>query len=335
MKKYDVYGIGNALLDMVYEVDDAILSALNIDKNLMTLIDEHEHHHIIEGLRQHKATYACGGSAANTIITAQELGAATYYACHVANDTAGNLFYHDLITKGVATNLTEHYRPAGTTGKCIVTVTPDAERSMSTYLGITSELDSQVINEQAVASSHYVYLEGYLVAADAARAAAVLTRDIAQQSQVKTSLTLSDANMVTGFKEGLHQILGNGVDLLFCNEQEALLFCDTEDFAIAKKRLLNYCKQYVITQGAHGACAYDGKQWHHIKPYSAKVIDTLGAGDTYAGAFLYAINHGFRFDDAARLANLAAARVVEKIGPRLDARELTQVRQTLSKTRTP
>jgi sugar/nucleoside kinase (ribokinase family) len=332
MKQYDIYGIGNALLDMVYEISHETLAELKLDKGTMALINEEQHNHLVEHLQGCKPVYSCGGSAANTIITAQDLGATTFYSCKVANDTTGKLYYHDLITKKADTNLTEDNRPDGLTGKCIVLVTPDFERTMCTFLGVTDQLDKTVINEQAIAHSRMVYLEGYLASSDVAKDAAVITRDIAKQHNIKTSLTLSDPNIVTHFRDNLSAMIGDGVDIIFCNEYEALTFCETDNIDIAQHRLKNHAKQFVITLGNQGAIAFDGKASYSLDAYPTNIIDSVGAGDTFAGAFLYAINDGADFRLAADFANLAAAQVVARLGARLSAPELEEVKKKVLNT---
>src|SRR3990172_5671368 len=159
---YDIYGVGNALVDLEFEVSDAQLRSLNIDKGVMTLIDQDRYEQLIDDLQGLKHAKASGGSGANSIITAQLLGAKTFYSCRVANDELGEFYYRDLHNKGVTTNLDENNRAAGITGKCLVMLTPDAERSMSTYLGISADLSAKELREQAISTSKFIYSEGYL-----------------------------------------------------------------------------------------------------------------------------------------------------------------------------
>lgn len=321
VKQYDLYSIGNALLDMVYEVNDTILDHLQLKKGTMKLIDETGHEAILHALQQTSPTYACGGSAANTAITAQMFGAKAFYASLVGNDTSGRLYYHDMTTKGIQTNLTEFNAPVGNTGKCIALITPDCQRTMATYLGISAEINTSILNERAIAASRYVYIEGYLVSHEASRQAAVMTRKIAKQYNVKVALTLSDQNMITLFRSGLDEMIGNGIDILFCNELEALTYTKTNSLVDAEKVLKKISKQYLITLGPEGAIAYDGEISRQFPEYKTKVIDSLGAGDTFAGAFLYAYTQGMEFFKAADFANLAASHVVAKLGPRLEPKE--------------
>jgi sugar/nucleoside kinase (ribokinase family) len=328
MKQFHVYGIGNALLDIDFEVADSTLSRLNIDKGVMTLIDEATHHHLLKELDGVKHLKACGGSAANTLYTMQQLGAKTYYSCKVGNDEAGDFFYQDLVAHGIQTNLHEGNRD-GVTGKCIVLVTPDADRTMNTFLGATSEFSKAHLSEIALKSAEYLYIEGYLVASTLGCEAAIIARQWAKQHHIKTAMSLSDPNMVTYFKEGLCAIIDNQVDILFCNEQEDLLFNETSSLVQAREALKKYAKVFVITLGAAGALIYNGHEFLHVAAHKVPVIDTVGAGDVFAGAFLYGITHGVGYYDAAELASYAASKVVSKFGPRLTEREIDDVREVL------
>jgi len=220
-------------------------------------------------------------------------------------------------------------RDSGVSGKCLVMLTPDAERTMNTYLGISSQVSDTELDETAIAASQYVYLEGYLVSGDSSRAAAVRLRQLAEQNGVKTSLTFSDPAMVQFFKDGLNEMLGERVDLLFCNEAEATSFTDTDNVDAALEALKPRCGSAVITLGADGALVWDGEQTHRIDPVPVKAIDSNGAGDMFAGAFLYAITHGHDFAAAGKLASAAAARLVSEFGPRLPAEVHQELRNAI------
>ena len=330
MAKYHIYGIGNALVDKEFEIDDRFFDDLSIEKGIMTLIDENELAQRLEVLndRYGLKKRACGGSAANTIIGASYFGAKTFYSCNVANDEAGDFYMQDMAAAGVDTNLGDD-RDDGITGKCLVMVTPDAERTMNTYLGITSNLEDKHIDEAALADSEYAYIEGYLVTSDNSRAAAIKVRELAEQKGIKTALTFSDPAMVQFFKEGLQEMIGDGVDILFCNEEEALLFADTDSLEDAMRFIQSKAKAFVITLGSKGAIAFDGTTMHVIEPNEVTAIDTNGAGDMFAGAFLYAITHGHDFSAAGRLASAASAKVVSQFGPRLDAEQHAPLKDVL------
>lgn len=316
---YHIYGIGNALVDKEFEVDDEFFRATQIEKGMMTLIEAEQLHTTLNTLDQRYGLKkrASGGSAANTIIAAAYFGANNYYTCSVANDEAGDFYVADIKAAGVDTNM-DGERSDGVTGKCLVMVTPDAERTMNTYLGISTELNAAHIDEQALAQSQYAYIEGYLVTSDTSRQAAIHVRQLARQHGVKVALTFSDPAMVQFFKDGLSEMIGDGVDILFCNEQEAKLYTGQEQLDDALQALQAVAQHVVITRGADGALIWDGQQQHHIAPHHVTAIDSNGAGDMFAGAYLYAICHGHDASAAGRLASLASAQVVSQFGPRLN-----------------
>lgn len=328
MKKYHVYGIGNALLDLDFEVSQATLKRLNIEKGVMTLIDEERHHFLLEELDGIKHLKACGGSMANTLFTLQQLGASTFYSCKIGDDEAGDFFYRDLISQGLHSNLHECTRE-GITGKCIVLVTPDADRTMNTYLGATANFSLDQISDFALKNAQYLYIEGYLVAQPSACEAAIYAKKMADKHNIRTALSLSDPNMVKYFRAGLLEIVGKQVDILFCNEDEAKLFTNTSNVGDAQEKLKDFARTFVITIGADGSVVYNGNECVHVPSYDANVVDTVGAGDVFSGAFLYAITNGYSYVAAADLGNYAASKVVEKYGPRLSDGEILQVKDML------
>ncbi len=326
MSKYHIYGLGAALVDTEIQVNDGDLAEFNIDKGVMTLVDEARQHELMDKLSGHlvHSKRAAGGSAANTIIAANYFGANNFYSCKVAADDNGEFYLQGLQDAGV--EYPREISPEqGITGKCLVMITPDAERTMNTYLGISESLSIAELHPEAVAQSEYVYLEGYLVTSETGRAAAIELRELAKSNGVKTSLTLSDPAMVQFFGDGLKDMIGDGVDLIFCNEEEALGFTQTDNLEAACEELKRYCNTFAITCGANGALVFDGA--NQIKVNSPKVtaIDTNGAGDMFAGAFLYAITHGHNFETAGNLATHAAAKLVTQYGPRLQAEQHAEI----------
>jgi len=329
-KKYDVYALGNALVDTEIEVSDAFLERMEVGKGLMTLVDEARQTELLTALKDEAEPrkQTSGGSACNTVIATRYFGGSGYYACKVADDATGDIFVNDLTAAGVDTNMNSH-RENGISGKCLVMLTPDAERTMNTFLGISSQVSESELDEAAIAASQYVYLEGYLVSGDSSRAATVKLRQLAEKHGVKTSLTFSDPAMVQFFKDGLTEMLGDGVDLLFCNEAEATSYTDTDNVDAALASLKSVCRSAVITLGAKGALVWDGTTTHTIDPIAVKAVDSNGAGDMFAGAFLYAITHGHDFAAACKLASAASARLVSEFGPRLPAEAHTAIRKSV------
>ena len=320
MKKYHVYGVGNALVDMEFEVEDAFFQQRGIDKGVMTLVDEERQYELISHLDAFEGKKASGGSAANTIIAVNYFGGNAFYSCKVANDELGDFYVDDLQAAGVDSNVGDG-RKDGVTGKCLVMVTPDAERTMNTFLGITETFSVDELHHDAIKNSEYLYIEGYLVTSDTGRHAAIEARKIAEEAGVKTALTFSDPAMVEFFKSGLAEMLGDGVDLLFCNEAEAKSWSGSDDLNQALESLKSVAKTFAVTLGSKGAMIYDGKQMIEISPHQVKAIDSNGAGDMFAGAFIYGITHGHSFYEAGNIASLAAARVVSQFGPRLKAED--------------
>lgn len=319
MKKYHIYGIGNALVDTEIELTDHDLSEMAVEKGLMTLVDEQRQHQLTEHLHGHAVhKRASGGSACNTLTAASYFGAKTFYSCKVADDENGRFFLNDLKAAGTDV-ISQNHDGEGITGKCLVLITPDAERSMNTYLGISESLSIQQVCKDAIAQSHYLYIEGYLVTSDTGRAAAIEVRKLAERHNVKTAISLSDPGMVEFFKDGLQQMIGERVDLLFCNETEAKGWANTDDISAAIESLKSVADTFAITQGAEGALVYDGETVIDIAPHRVKAVDTNGAGDMFAGAFLYAITNGLSYEKAGQLASLASATVVSSFGPRLPA----------------
>ncbi|QIL90280.1 adenosine kinase [Microbulbifer sp. SH-1] len=319
MHQYDLYGIGAALLDTEIEVTDSDLASLGVDKGVMTLVDDARQQQLVNDLSDHMVTasHACGGSGANTVIAASYFGLSTFYSCKVADDDNGDFYRDNLAAAGVDYPKALHNADTGTTGKCLVLITPDAERSMNTYLGISAELSVAEIDSDALTQSRWIYLEGYLVSSPTGRAAAIALRKQAETAGVKTALSLSDPMMVQLFHDGLKEMIGERVDLLFCNRDEALKFSQTDSLDQAAQTLRNHSRAFAITLGADGALLWDGEQEYRVTAPKVKAIDTNGAGDMFAGAFLYGISREMGFVEAGELACRAAAQVVSQYGPRL------------------
>jgi sugar/nucleoside kinase (ribokinase family) len=217
-------------------------------------------------------------------------------------------------------------RGDGTTGKCLVLITPDAERSMNTFLGISETLSTEQLDAGAIAASEYLYIEGYLVTSPTGCAAAVKAREIAEAAGVKTALSFSDPGMVEFFRDGMAQIIGQRLDLIFCNEAEAMGWAGSDDLEEAIEQLKQIANSFVITLGADGALTYDGTELTEIPPHRVQAVDSNGAGDMFAGAFLYAITRGEDFPTAGRFASLTAGKIVANYGPRLPAADYRALR---------
>lgn len=324
MSRYHVYGIGNALVDMEYSVGPEDLSAMGIDKGVMTLVDVDHQSELMVYLSEHHVYRSAGGSAANTVIALSQFGGRGFYTCKVADDELGDLYAEDLKANGVDTNAREQGE-SGHTGRCLVFVTPDADRTMATYLGITGGLTRDELVPEALRDSDYLYVEGYLATSESARDAVAHARAIARAAGVKTSISLSDPNIVTHFRDGLLEMIGPGMDLVFSNEDEAKGIAGSDDLDDAVAWMKGIANEFVITRGPKGALAWNGHNMVEIEAQPVTPLDTVGAGDMFAGAFLYGLGQGWDHATAGRLASAAAAKLIMTYGARLSREQCRAV----------
>lgn len=328
MGAYDVFGIGNALVDMEYSVTPADLDAVGLEPGLMTLIDAEHQSELASYLGGHPVHRSAGGSAANTVIALSQLGGAGFHTCKVADDELGRLYDADLRANGVATNA-RFTSTRGDTGRCLILVTPDAERTMCTYLGITGDLSRRDVEPDALRAADRLYIEGFLATSGSARDAIGHARSIAAQAGIPTALSLSDPNIVRHFRDSLLEMIGTGVDLLFANEPEAIDLSGGHRIEDAVGALARLADEFIITRGRDGALVHSRGETIEIPAEPVKAVDTNGAGDMFAGAFLFALSRGWSRVEAARLASRAAARLITAYGARLDA---TTTRSLLAET---
>jgi len=326
MSQVDVYGIGNALVDLEFEVNDQFLSEAGIEKGLMTLIDAEPQQRLLEALQRNSAlkTRSGGGSAANTLYALSRFGGRAFYSCKVANDEPGDFYVSELGNHNILTNLSAAREP-GHTGRCLVMITPDAERTMLTHLGISQGVSPQDLRLDIADDSQYIYIEGYLVTSDSARQAALQLKGAAQAKRVRTAMTFSDPAIVEHFRAGIEEVVGDGVDLLFCNEKEAFAWTGENTLDAACRKLEGVARQFALTRGAQGARLFDGEHYVDIAAHAVTAVDCNGAGDMFAGAFLYGLTQGMAFAQAGKLASLASATVVSHFGPRLTPAQHTEL----------
>ena len=331
--RYDVYAMGNALVDLEYKVTDEFLEQNGIEKGLMTLVEEDRQQELIKLLdesQQHLIKKQCGGSAANTVMALAQFGGTGFYSCRVANDEFGRFYLDDINSHGVDSLYSGKKAPEGHSGTCLVLVTPDAQRTMLTHLGISAGYSPIEVDREALIQSNWLYIEGYLVASETAQKAILEAKEIAEDKGVKTAFTMSDPNMVKFFKHHIDQVLAKKVDLLFCNEEEALAFSGKSTIKDAREFLKDYAHRFAITLGKNGAVIWDGTTYIDIESYDVKAIDTNGAGDMFAGSFLYGITHEHGPADSGSFASLAASKVVGQFGPRLSLAESKELVQHIS-----
>lgn len=332
---YDVVAIGNALVDTEFTLSDATLDATGLARGNMTLADTNAQNMLFTALNEQNlkpAKQAGGGSAANSMVAFATLGGRAYYHCRVGGDDMGDFYLGDLANLGVATDATYAVQADGTTGSCVVLVTPDAERTMQTHLGTSSEINTDNINFQTLKDAKWLYLEGYLAMSPSATEALSQLYEHARKTGAKVAVSFADPAVVKFAKEGLSAILNRGVDAVFCNAEEAALFADADGDTDPVNTLLKYSDLVVITNSDKPttiACRIDDDIIeHHIEScVVSQVIDTNGAGDNYAGAFLYGLSQNLDLPDCGRLAAAVAAAVVGQFGPRLSIEEYQTIKK--------
>ncbi len=329
-KKYNVYGIGNAIVDIVTEVEHDFFAKYEVEKGVMTLVDEKRQQQLMKAIDMTRSRLTGGGSAGNTVAAINQFGGKSFYSCLVAKDELGKFFLEDLSKNGVDTNLRFETCPEGESGRCLVMTSPDAQRTMNTFLGVSSFFSTEQLDEEAIRQSEYVYLEGYLVTSPKGLEAMKETKKMAERNKVLVALTFSDPSMVKYFSTQMHEVVGASVDLLFCNDEEAMIYTGTNSVNEAREKLKDIAKRFVITLGSNGALIFDGDTFIQIEPYKVNAVDTNGAGDMFAGAFMYAITNKHSFAEAGKLASLASSRVVSQWGPRLETGQMKKILSDLS-----
>ncbi|MDE0480918.1 MAG: adenosine kinase [Gammaproteobacteria bacterium] len=318
MQQVDVYGVGNALVDIEYEVEEDFFPAHAVRRGVMTLVSHERQEEVIAALRERGDVRKMmgGGSVANSLYAISNFGGQTFFSCKIADDEAGNFYLRELGEHNIRTCGDFHEVE---TGRCLIMISPDAERTMYTFLGASEFLSPADLDFEAVRRSQYVYIEGYLVSSDSGRAAAIELREFAEANGVKTALSFSDPSLLEIFPGQMKEMLGGGLDLLFCNEEEACLWTGTKNLSEACVALRPVAKQFVVTRGANGSVLFDGRYFVEIDAHKVKAVDTTGAGDAFAGGFLYGLTSGRSFAESGRLASRAAGEVVSRFGPRLEA----------------
>ena len=316
-KNFDIYAIGSALVDTEIRVTPEFLADHGIEKGVMTLVDEQRQDQLVSALIKHHSHIdrACGGSACNTAVAAAEFGASVAFSGRVANDEDGALFAADLQAAGVQFH--DKRAPSDITGKCLVMVTPDADRTMNTFLGASVNHTQDEIDFEALASSSWLYLEGYLLTDEPRTNMVLKVVKYARQHGVKVALSLSDPFVVAVFEDAIRQVIGAGIDMIFCNGDEAKAFTKQDSLDAAAKVLLQDCDAYAITDGANGALVGNSSDAQQVEGFPANAVDTNGAGDMFAGAFMSVLVSSGDMRAAAEFGNRCAAKVVGQYGPRL------------------
>ncbi len=311
---FDVLGIGNAIVDVISHADDAFLAKHGLVKGSMALIDE----------ARAEALYAAmgpgveisGGSCGNTVAGVASFGGRGAYVGKVRNDQLGQVFAHDLRTTGVAFD-TAPATDGPATARSLILVTPDAQRTMNTYLGACTRLGPDDIDLAQVAAAQVTYVEGYLWDPPEAKKAVIKAFDAAHAHQRKVSITLSDAFCVDRYREEFHGLIRDKVDILFANEAEIKSLYQVAKFEEAVAAVRKDAKIAALTRSEKGSIVVAGKETHQVPAAPVtRLVDTTGAGDLYAAGFLFGYTHGRPLAECARLGGIAAAEIISHVGAR-------------------
>jgi sugar/nucleoside kinase (ribokinase family) len=313
--RFDVLGIGNAIVDVIARVDDDFLLRHHMRKGAMALIEEARAHAIYEAMGP--AVEISGGSAANTIVGLASFGARAAFVGKVKQDVLGDVFVHDIRAAGVAFD-TRPAQDGPSTARCYILVTPDGERTLNTYLGAAQHLHPDDIDADAVAAAAITYLEGYLWDPRHAKDAFLKAAAIAHAAERMVALTLSDAFCVDRWRDEFLQLVRSGtVDLLFANEAELRSLYQTVDFDAALAALRDDARLAIVTRSEKGCVVVNRETTEVVPAFPVeRVIDTTGAGDLFAAGFLFGLARGADHRAAARLGGLAAAEVIQHLGAR-------------------
>jgi sugar/nucleoside kinase (ribokinase family) len=310
---FDVLGIGNALVDVLSNESDAFIEQMGLNRGAMTLIEEDRAHELYAAMGP--GVEISGGSAANTMVGLASFGATAAYLGKVRDDQLGEVFVHDIRSTGV-TFVSPAAADGPSTGRCLIVVTPDAQRTMNTYLGASAFLGPEDVDADLVAAAKVVYLEGYLWDRPEAKEAYRKAARIAHDAGNEVSLTLSDSFCVDRHRPEWRALVKDEVDILFANEAEicALYECDFEGAIDAVRR---DCRVAALTRSEHGSVVVAGSETHVVPAHSVEwLVDTTGAGDLYASGFLCGYTRGSDLDVCARLGSLAATEVITHLGAR-------------------
>jgi sugar/nucleoside kinase (ribokinase family) len=327
---YDVFGIENPLIDLLVQVPDEFLERMELKKNHMQLIDASRHQFLLEHLKGFHMQTAPGGSCANTMLGIAQLGGRTAYCGKVGHDVYGQVYTQKLEEAGVASFIQQD---GNVTGSTIILVTPDAARTMNTFLGACQELTAADVPLDALKTSRSLYITGYLWDTEGQQEAATVALRTAGSEGLHVTMSLSDPFCVRRHKQAFLDILDRYVDFVFANRDEALELTDTDSTQDAMRALRSRCDGAAITLGGRGAFVTRGDEHVYLDPFPVQPVDTTGAGDAFAAGFLYGLSQGQSLYQCGRLGSYFASRVILHVGPRLEGDVPAQLAEVLRDVR--
>lgn len=314
----DVFGVGNALVDILAFVKDDFIQQHALDRGVMNLMDAEKQGHILHDLEGASLQLRSGGSAANTMIAIAQSGGTGCYTGKISSDSNGKLYREDLIKTGISFDVKPASLSHGPTGTCLVLTTPDAERTMCTNLGVSTTLTPSDIDVDQLKPCQYSYVEGYLWDAPDPRKACIETMEQSKRHGVKVSFTFSDPFLLHRFRDDFRDLVKDYCDVVFCNADEARDFFGLESVGECAEKLGKMVNLAFMTNGDQGCLVIENQQITPVPGFSVKPIDTVGAGDAFAGGVLFGLTHGYSAVQAARWGNYLGSAIVGIQGPRLE-----------------
>ena len=318
MNKTFIYGIGNALVDSEYKVTDEELDQLNLTKGCMELNDINNHSKLSNELKKKHGVVKMmpGGSVANSLYTLAQFGEDVTFTGRVSKDNVGAIFEESLKFVGMQSAIKQV--DSGISGECIVLITPDHERTMYTYLGVSSDLSKEDISKESIINSEYLLIEGYLVTSDETKNVALHCLDIANENNIKKIITLSDPNVVNFFKENMMELINKKFDIIFCNKQEAYNISSSNNIDDSISFLNKFSDEIIITSGSDGAYVYHDNSLTHIASDHVTPVDLTGAGDMFLAAYLLSKNKNKTTSESIGFANKCSGRIIQTYGAKFD-----------------
>ena len=315
-KRVDLIGLGNAIVDIIVNIENEFLEINNLDKGSMNLINSDESQRLLKNCKVIKQV--SGGSSANTVVCLAELGNNVQFIGRVKNDQFGDFFSSDIKKSNTIFN-TPPINEGASTAHSIILITPDAQRTMCTYLGASIEFEPKDIDFSVLKESKYLYLEGYLWDSELAKNAFLKAAQIAKQSDTKIILSLSDSFCVGRHRESFLKLIDEYVDIVFCNESEVFSLFKKDKLANCQEDLSSLCELVVVTLGSNGSLIVNKNNVEIIESITkGKIIDTTGAGDIYAGGFIHGLINNCSLKKCGEIASTCAGQIITQLGSRSD-----------------
>ncbi len=325
----DIFGVGNAMVDILAMVADDFVREHDLPKGGMLLVDAEKQGGLLRELEHHSLEMQSGGSAANTIIAVAQSGGTGFYTGKIARDPNGEFYRQDMLAAGVHFDVHPAPENSEPTGSCLVLTTPDAERTMCTHLGVSTRLAVSDINVDRLSQCQIAYIEGYLWDPTEPREASVVAMEAAKKNGVKVAFTFSDPFLVDRYPDDFRRVAKEYCDIVFCNGDEARRLYEADSLEEAARRLGETVALGFVTDGAEGCLVVQGNQVERVEGFAVKAIDTVGAGDAFAGGVLFGLTNGYGPRQAARWGNYLAAQVVTIHGARSPESYTSRVHEVL------